>query len=128
MMTDEEFASKITNIPLPVIATGLLKLESERESALDKACKEIELDPLKLSDEERRKQFGGRVRMMRQLLGLTQADLAKKIGVTNQAIATYEKGKREATYKNLIGLSRALSVTTDWLLGEPPHKKEFQLQ
>lgn len=128
MMTDEEFASKITNIPLPVIATGLLKLESERESALDKACKEIELDPLKLSDEELRKQFGGRVRMMRQLLGLTQADLAKKIGVTNQAIATYEKGKREPSFRNLIKLSGVLNVTTDWLLGEPPHKKEFQLQ
>ena len=127
-MTDEELAKEISRYPLTAIATGLLNLENNRENVLAKACKEIELDSLKLSDEERRKQFGSRVRMMRQLLGLTQAELVKKIGVTNQAIATYEKGKREATYKNLIGLSRALNVTTDWLLGEPQYKKEFQSQ
>ena len=127
-MTDEELAKEISRYPLTAIATGLLNLENNRENVLAKACKEIELDSLKLSDEERRKQFGSRVRMIRQLLGLTQAELVKKIGVTNQAIATYEKGKREATYKNLIGLSRALNVTTDWLLGEPQYKKEFQSQ
>lgn len=119
-MTDEEFAKEISQYPLTAIATGLLKLESERESALDKVCRETEFDSLKLSDTERRKRFGDKIRMMRQLLGLTQSDLATKLGVTKSAITLYETGKSEPNFKNLIKLSRVLSVTTDWLLGEPP--------
>ena len=118
-MTNEEFINKISDMPLPVIATGLLKLENERESAFGKACKEAELAELKsapLTDEERRKQFGARVRMMRQLLGLTQVELAAKLGATPQALSFYEQGTREAPFRNLVGLARALNVTTDWLL------------
>ena len=117
-MTNEEFANKFADTPLPVIATGLLKLESERKSSLDKAIEN--LDSLNLSEEDRRKQFGARVRTMRKLFGLTQAELAKKLGVTTQAIAAYETGKREPPFKNLIGLSRALKVTADWLIGNEP--------
>lgn len=116
-MTNEEFAQNFPDVPLPVIATGLLKLENERESALGRAFKEMDFDSLKISNEDRRKNFGARLRTMRQLLGLTQADLAKQIGVSKQAITTYETGRREAGYRNLIALSRALNTTTDWLLG-----------
>lgn len=123
-MTNEELSREISQYPLSVIATGLLKLENGRESALSKACKEIEIDSLKLSDEERRKQFGARIKIMRSLLNLTQADLADKLKLTPQAIATYEKGKREPNFKNLLGLSQALNVTIDWLLGAPPPKPE----
>lgn len=122
-MTDEEFINKIANTPLPVIATGLLALENNRESAFGKSCREIESksDSSKLSDEERRKQFGARVRTMRRLLGLTQAELAEKLGATPQALAFYETGRREPPFKNLLALSQVLGVTTDWLLGnEPP--------
>lgn len=119
-MTDKEFSKEISQYPLTTIATVLLKLENNRESALDKATKEIEFDSLKLSDDERRKQFGARLRKIRQLLGLTQAELAEKIGMSKQAITLYETGRREASYKNLVALSRALNVTTDWLLDAPP--------
>lgn len=115
-MLNEEFANKIADMPLEAIASGLLKIENERESALGKACKGIEVDSLKLSDEERRKQFGARLRTMRRLQGLTQAALAKKVGISKQAITTYETGRREAGYRNLIALSRALKTTADWLL------------
>lgn len=119
-MTDKEFSNEISQYPLTTIATVLLKLENNRESALSKAIKENEIDSLKLSDDERRKQFGARLRKMRQLLGLTQAELAEKIGMSKQAITLYETGRREAGYKNLVALSRALNVTTDWLLDAPP--------
>ena len=119
-MTDKEFTKEISQYPLTTIATVLLKLENNRESALDKTIKGIESDSLKLSDDERRKQFGARLRKMRQLLGLTQAELAEKIGMSKQAITLYETGRREASYKNLVALSRALNVTTDWLLDAPP--------
>lgn len=119
-MTDKEFSNEISQYPLTTIATVLLKLENNRESALSKAIKENEIDSLKLSDDERRKQFGARLRKIRQLLGLTQAELAEKIGMSKQAITLYETGRREASYKSLVALSRALNVTTDWLLDAPP--------
>lgn len=119
-MTNEEFAKEMSRYPLTAIATGLLNLENNRDSALYKAMKEIEVDSLKLSDDERRKRFGARLRMVRQLLGLTQAELAEKIGMSKQAITLYETGRREASYKSLVALSRALNVTTDWLLDAPP--------
>lgn len=119
-MTDKEFSNEISQYPLTTIATVLLKLENNRESALSKAIKENGIDSLNLSDDERRKQFGARLRKMRQLLGLTQAELADKIGMSKQAITLYETGRREAGYKNLVALSRALNVTTDWLLDAPP--------
>lgn len=116
-MTNEEFSAKLAEMPMPTIATGLLNLEVMLEHIKKNTGKPLELDSLKLSDEERRQQFGARVRIMRKALGLTQTELAEKLGVTNQAIATYEKGKREPNFRNLLGLSRALNVTIDWLLG-----------
>lgn len=80
----------------------------------------FEFDSLKLSDEERRKQFGERVRMMRHGAGLKQVELAEKLGVSKGAVASYEIGRSEPNLKNLIGLSRILGVPTGWLLGEEP--------
>lgn len=119
-MTDKEFSNEISQYPLTAIANVLLKLENSRESTISKAIKESEIDSLKLSDDERRRQFGARLRKMRQLLGLTQAELAEKIGMSKQAVTLYETGRREASYKSLVALSRALNVTTDWLLDAPP--------
>lgn len=78
----------------------------------------IELDTLKLSDIERRKRFGERVRMMRRGAQLKQSELAEKIGVTKAAIAAYEEGRSEPNLRNVIALSRALGVRVGWLLGE----------
>ena len=108
------------NAPRPQIQQGLLDLDFMLEHVKKNTDEPMEFDSLKLPDEERRKRFGARIKTMRKKLGLTQENLADKLGVTKTAIATYETGKREASYRNLIGLSRALNVTTDWLLGEPP--------
>ena len=48
---------------------------------------------------------------------------------TTQAIAAYEKGKREPPFGNLIRLARALNVTADWLIGtEPPPAEVSPIQ
>ena len=78
----------------------------------------IELDTLKLSDAERRKRLGERVRWMRHGAQLKQSELAEKIGVTKAAIAAYEEGRSEPHLRNVIALSRALGVRVGWLLGE----------
>ncbi len=118
IIANEEILRELDDISPSRIATGLLKLERMLKNLKNNNVDSMKFDSLKLSDEERRKQFGARIKSMRKSLGLTQADLAKKIGVTKQAITTYETGIREPSFRNLIKLSRALNVTTDWLLGE----------
>ena len=75
----------------------------------------------KHSDEkERRKLVGARMKMIRQMLGLKQADIAKKLNITIQSVKNYESGIREPSIKNLISLAHILNVTTDWLLDVSP--------
>lgn len=119
-VTNEEIYNELNGVSPAKVASGLLNLERMLEHLKKNNDEPLEFDSLKLSDDALRKDFGARIRIMRKSLGLTQADLAKKIGTTKQAITTYETGRREPPFKNLIGLSRALHVTTDWLLGEPP--------
>ena len=117
VITNEEISQELNGMSPSKIVTGLINLERILKHLKNNNDEPIETDTLKLSDEDRRKDFGARVRIMRKSLGLTQAELAKKIGTTPEAITNYERGKREAPFKNLIGLSQALNVTTDWLLG-----------
>lgn len=117
VITNEEISQELNGMSPSKIATGLINLERILKHLKNNNDEPIETDTLKLSDEDRRKDFGARIRIMRKSLGLTQAELAKKIGTTPEAITNYERGKREAPFKNLIGLSQALNVTTDWLLG-----------
>lgn len=119
-ITNEEISRDLNGMSPAKVASGLLNLERMLKQLKKGNGEPFESDSLKLSDDALRKDFGARIRIMRKSLGLTQADLAKKIGITKQAITTYETGKREPPFRNLIGLSRALNVTTDWLLGEPP--------
>ena len=122
-MTNEEIAAQLSNTPLPTIAEGLLSLELMRKRAKEKPQKKYDLPPEKLADKEQREQFGARVKMMRTLLGMTQPQLAEKLGVTTQAVSIYETGRREPGFRNLIGLSKALGVSIDWLIGnEPPQQ------
>ena len=71
-------------------------------------------------ERERRQLFGARMKMIRQMLGLKQADIAKKLNITIQSVKNYESGIREPSIKNLIALAHILNVTTDWLLDVPP--------
>lgn len=124
-MTNEEIAAQLSNAPLPTIATGLLYHELLLEKAKANSAEPLEFDSLKLTDKERRKRFGQRIKIMRDLRGLTQTQLAAQLGITPQAVAAFERGKAEPSLKSLIGLSRALEVTTDWLLdAEPPTEKK----
>ena len=117
----ENFAGGMTlpeNITLTNIATGLLSLENAGKELRNGVSHSVigNETSLALSDTERRKLFGGRVRIMRELLGFTQAELAAKVGISQQSIATYETGRREPPFKNLIALSRVFNTSIDWLV------------
>lgn len=56
---------------------------------------------------------------------LSQRQLAKRVGVNASTIALYETGDRLPSLQRLIDLSRALGVTTDFLLGLSKQKDHF---
>lgn len=65
--------------------------------------------------------LGTRIAAQRQRLGLSQAQLAKKLHISASAVGMYEQGRREPSVDVLIALSRELDVSIDYLLtGIPP--------
>ena len=56
-----------------------------------------------------------RIRQRRNALGLTQLQLAKMIGVTNNTVHFWEIGKVRP-WETLAKLAASLGVTADWLL------------
>ena len=62
--------------------------------------------------------FKDRLRTARETLReMTQADLARAIGLPASSIAHFESGARKPSFDNLRKLANALNVTTDYLVG-----------
>lgn len=53
----------------------------------------------------------------RQNAGLTQAQLAERIGVAKSTYCNWEQGAREPNVLKLKAIAKALGVTTDYLVG-----------
>ena len=51
------------------------------------------------------------------LRGLTQQAAADLFGISLRGYCRWEKGEREPSFSDLADISRALGVTTDYLLG-----------
>ncbi len=60
---------------------------------------------------------GKRLANLRKINGLTQKELGELVGVSNRVIAYYEKETNYPPSHLLIPLAKALSTTTDELLG-----------
>lgn len=56
-----------------------------------------------------------RLIMLREKAGLTQEELASRIGVTQSSIAYYESGKREPSTKTAIKIARYFGVSVEWI-------------
>lgn len=61
--------------------------------------------------------FGSRLKELRKQSGLTQQQLAERIGVTKSVISFYELRERTPSPEVLIQLSYIFHVSTDYLLG-----------
>lgn len=72
--------------------------------------------------------FGGRFRELRNLLGLTQEQMARRLGVTTATYNRYEKGHREPTVGLLYRMAKlAPGINAEWLLtgtGDPFDSEE----
>jgi putative transcriptional regulator len=61
--------------------------------------------------------FGRRLHALRKAAGLTQSELAEKVGMLHQNVARLEKGGREPGWYVVVKLAEALGVPTDAFRG-----------
>lgn len=64
------------------------------------------------------KETGERIRNRRIKLGISQADLAKKIGYSNRSsLIRLEKGEMDPSQSKMVALAKALYTTPNYLMG-----------
>lgn len=68
-----------------------------------------------------------RVKTAREHLGLTQRELAREAGLTQQQISSLESGKRSLTSYGFVKLAKALNVSTDFLFTGETGRWESEL-
>ena len=68
---------------------------------------------------ERRTSVGGHIREWRLRRELSQAELARRAGVTQASLSNYETGKRDLPLATLLGVAGALNVSIGDLLDLP---------
>ena len=66
--------------------------------------------------------LGARVARLRKAAGLSQLQLAEKLGVTQPLISRYEKGDRRMYDDLIMEMAKSLGVTPNDLLGVAPSK------
>lgn len=63
------------------------------------------------------KELGEKIKDLRIERGLSQKQLADKIGVATNTVSQYESGKSKTSIDVLANLAVELDTTTDYLLG-----------
>lgn len=61
--------------------------------------------------------LNSQIKKLRLANGITQVDLAKKLGVTKQCVSNWENDNIQPSVDMLIKLSEFFKVSTDYMLG-----------
>lgn len=67
--------------------------------------------------------IGNRIKEVRESSHLTQKELAEKIKLNHSVLSRIESGERPARDEEIKNISKALNVSTDYLLGVSPIKQ-----
>lgn len=62
-------------------------------------------------------EFSERLKNLRKQAHLTQTDVAEKLGISQQAYASWERGIKKPTQDNLVKIAQILNVSIDYLVG-----------
>ncbi len=62
-------------------------------------------------------EFSERLKDLRKQVGLTQVDVAEKLGISQPAYASWERGVKKPTQENLVKIAQILNVSVDYLVG-----------
>ena len=60
---------------------------------------------------------GEKIKELRTARGWTQADLARRLGITRNGVNSWEQGLSVPSPASLVDLAKIFSVSTDYLLG-----------
>jgi len=66
---------------------------------------------------------GSKIRFRRNQLGISQMEMAERIGVTFQQVQKYEKGVNRIGASRLVQICDVLQVTPGWLFESAPGTK-----
>ena len=62
-----------------------------------------------------------RIRELRNAAGISQVELAEKLGVSKQSVSNWENDNIQPSIEMLVKIARTFNVSTDFLLGEDNH-------
>lgn len=65
--------------------------------------------------------LGTRIASLRQSVGMSQAELARRLNISTSAVGMYEQGRREPSVDTLVALSQVFAVSLDYLLSGRPN-------
>ena len=68
--------------------------------------------------EEKRKVVASRLRLSREMAGLTQSHVAKSLGWHRPTMSEIEAGRRRVSAEELTTLAEMYGVSSNWILGE----------
>ncbi len=66
--------------------------------------------------DEKNKAIGGRMRMAREQVGLSQGQVAKMLNLHRPSVTETEAGRRKASPQELAEYARIYGVSIDWLV------------
>ena len=61
-------------------------------------------------------EFAERLKTLRKQVKLTQAQIAEKLDISQQAYASWERGVKKPTQDNLVKIAQVLNVSIDYLV------------
>lgn len=71
-----------------------------------------------MSNDEQRRAIAQRLRLARETAGLSQGQVAKRLGLQRPSISEMEAGRRRVSAEELATLATLYHVDTAWLTGE----------
>lgn len=72
--------------------------------------------------------IGKRIKELREINKLTQAELAEKLGLSRPAITKYERGERIPDFYTILSLSDIFCVDVDYLVGKTNFKNFEEIE
>ena len=67
-------------------------------------------------------EFSERLKNLRKEAGFTQVDVASKLGISQPAYASWERGVKKPTQENLVKIAQVFNVSIDYLVGNSEEK------
>lgn len=69
-------------------------------------------------------EFSERLKELRKKANFTQIEVAEKLGISQPAYASWERGAKKPTQENLVKIAQVLNVSVDYLVGNSEDKSD----